>query len=119
VAALRICAELRFVHADESEVAGEVRRLAPTDRHRLRGGEEPARAGRHDLLLAGDQRHFLVAALQLDDAIVDLARQQAKREAHQAGGMRDHPLDGEMRLAGVGGAEHGLDGRRGLVPHSS
>ncbi len=53
----------------------------------------------------------------VDDALVDLARQQAQRQADQPGVVADHPLDGEMGLAGVGGAEDGgdaagADGRR-------
>ena len=62
--------------------------------------------GGMDLFLAGDQRH-LVGADLLADAGVDFARQQAQRQADDAALMRDHALDGEMGLAGVGRAQHG------------
>ena len=42
----------------------------------------------------------------IDDLVVDLARQQPQRQADDPGGMRKHPLDRKMGLAGVGGAEH-------------
>ena len=51
------------------------------------------------------------APLLGDHAVVVLARQQAEREADDAGGVGQQPLDGEMRLAGVGRAEDGLDAR--------
>ena len=46
--------------------------------------QEPARVLGQDLLLAGDQGD-LVGALQLHHPVVDLARQQAQREADHAG----------------------------------
>jgi hypothetical protein len=36
------------------------------------------------------------------DLVVDLAGKQPQRQADQAGLVRQHPLDGEVRLAGVG-----------------
>ena len=98
VAALEIAGELHLVDGDEGGVG-----LA---RHRLDGADRIARAGRHDLLLAGDQRDLVRADL-LADAGIDLARQQPQRQADHAALMRDHALDGEMRLAGVGRTEHG------------
>ena len=75
------------------------------------------RIGRDDLLLAGDQRR-LPLALEAHDLVIDLARQKAQRQPDHAGFVRQHPLDGEMGLAGVGGAEDGRDpprvGRRRL-----
>ena len=56
-----------------------------------------------------------LGALQPHDLVIDLARQQAQRQADHAGLVGQHPLDGEMGLAGVGGAEDGGDppaGRR-------
>ena len=53
----------------------------------------------------------LRAPLRGDHAVVVLARQQAEREADDAGGVRQHPLDGQMRLAGVRRAEHSFDPR--------
>jgi hypothetical protein len=41
-----------------------------------------------------------------DDLGVDLACEEPQRQPDQPRGMRQHPLDREMRLAGVGGAEH-------------
>ena len=51
----------------------------------------------------------LSGADAVDHLVVDLARQQAQRQADHAGGMRQHALDGEMGLAGIGGPEHGGD----------
>ena len=78
------------------------------ERHRLDRAGEPARVRRDDLLLAGDQRD-VARALARHHAVVVLARQQAQREADDAGGMGQHPLDREMRLAGVRRAQDGLD----------
>ena len=77
-------------------------------RHGLDGRHPEARIGRLDLLLAGDQRDVL-GADPLDDLVVDLARQQPQRQPDHAGRMRQHPLDGEMGLAGIGRTEHGGD----------
>ena len=41
--------------------------------------------------------------------VVDLARQQPQRQPDHAGRMRQHALDGEMGLAGIGRAQHGRD----------
>ena len=98
VAALEIAGELDLVDGDEGGVG-----LA---RHRLDRADRIARAGRHDLLLAGDQRDLVRADL-FADAAIDLARQQPERQADDAALMRDHALDGEMGLAGVGRPEHG------------
>ena len=102
VPALQIVGELHLVDGDESGVG-----LA---RHRLDGADRIARPRRLDLLLAGDQRDIRRADL-VDHALEHLAREQAQRQADDAGGMRHHALDGEMGLAGVGGAEN-----RGDVP---
>ena len=56
------------------------------------------------LLLAGDQGDR-AGALELDDPVVVLARQQPQREADHARAVAEHPLDGEVGLAGVGGPE--------------
>ena len=100
MAALEIAGELHLVDGDEGRIG-----LA---RHRLDGGDPVARLRREDLLLAGDQRH-LVGADAGRDAGVDLARQQPERQTDDAGLVAEHPLDGEMRLAGIGRAEHGRD----------
>ena len=82
-------------------------------RHRLDRRHPVARRGRHDALLAGHQRHRLRADA-LRRRVVDLAREQAQRQADHAGAMRQHAVDGEVGLAGVGGAEDRLErlGRR-------
>ena len=96
VAALEIAGELHLVDRHEGGVG-----LA---RHRLDRADRIFRAGRHDLLLAGDQRHLVRADL-LADAGIDLARQQPERQADDAALVRHHALDGEMRLAGIGRTE--------------
>ena len=105
VAAVGVGAELDLVDGEEfrSDEAA-----ATVDRHRLdRAGEIPC-AGGHDLFLAGDQRD-VAFPLGGDHAVVVLARQQPQREADDAGVVRQQALDGEMGLAGVGGAKHRLD----------
>jgi hypothetical protein len=104
----RIGAELRLVEGDEGEVAVE--------RHRFGGAQEPARVPGQDLLFAGDQRD-LAGPLQLDHAIIDFAGEQPQREADHSARMGAHPLDGQMRLAGIGGAENGRQRRPGESAH--
>ena len=92
MAALGVGAELRLVERDEGDVA----RPSGID---FGGAQEPARVLRHDLLLAGDQRD-LVRALDRDDPVVDLARQQPQREADHAaanGRTSARPRDGSCR----------------------
>ena len=98
MAALEIAGELHLVDRDEGGVG-----LA---RHRLDRADRVFRAGRHDLLLAGDQRNFRSADL-LADAGVDLARKQSQRQSDDAALVRHHALDREVGLAGVGRPEHG------------
>ena len=100
VAAVAVGGELDLVDGHE-------RRLEVA-RHRLHGRHPEAGAGRLDLLLAGDERDRLRAD-PVDDALVDLARQQAQRQADQPGVVADHAFDGEVGLAGVGGPEDGCD----------
>ena len=100
VAAVGVGAELDLVHRQEFGIAVE--------RHGLDRAGEPARVGRDDLLLAGDQRD-VAGALLGHHAVVVLAGEQAEREADDAGGVRQHALDGEMGLAGVRRAEDGFD----------
>ena len=45
----------------------------------------------------------------LHHPVVDLAREQAQRQADHARAVGKHPLHGKVRLAGVGGAENGPD----------
>jgi len=97
VAAVGIGAKLDFVDGDELHRS--------IQRHGLDRAGEVAGVGRDDLFLAGDQRH-LGGALAGHQAFVVLARQQAERKADDAAGMRQHAVDGQVGLAGVGGAEH-------------
>ncbi|MCY1234273.1 hypothetical protein D9M72_468510 [compost metagenome] len=97
VTALEIAGKLHFV--DRHEGRG---RLA---RHRFDGADRIAGAMRSDLLLASDQRDIVMAD-PFDQARIDLARQEAQRQAYDAAIMRDHALDRVVRLAGIGWPEH-------------
>ena len=126
VAAVHVGGELDLVDGHERHVE--------VPRHRLDGADPVARPVRLDLLLAGDEGDLLGAHLR-DDAQVDLPGEQPQGQPDHAGRVREHPLDGEMRLAGVGrpedrgdaagaglagqratgrGAEQRVDGRRFL-----
>jgi hypothetical protein len=59
--------------------------------------------GRDDALFAGDEGDG-GGALQLDDAVVVLARQQPQREADHSRTVAEHPLDSQIGLAGIGRA---------------
>jgi hypothetical protein len=106
MAAIGVGSELDFVDRQKIDAAVE--------RHRFDGAEKIARAGRHDLFLARDQRRML-AADQAADAVVILSRQQPQRKTHHAGAVAQHPLDREMGLAGVGGTEDGGEAGPGPV----
>src|SRR5215831_14918033 len=75
-------------------------------RHGLDGRDPEARIRRLDLLFAGDQGNGVLAH-PIGDLVVDLAGEQPQRQANNAGRMRQHALDREMGLAGIGRAEHG------------
>ena len=100
VAALEIARQLHLVDGDEGDI-----RLA---RHRLHSADGIARAGRYDLFLAGDEGDLVRADL-LADTRIDLACKQPQWQADHAALMRNHALDGEMRLAGVGRTQNGRD----------
>ena len=104
VAAFEIARDLHLVDGEEGEVE--------VARHRLDRRDPIARIPRLDFLLTGDERDRL-AADPCGDLVVDLAREQAQRQADHARGMREHPLDGEMGLAGVGRSEHRGDASAG------
>jgi len=110
VATLEIGAELNLVDRQERHVE--------VTRHGFDGRNPEARFRRLDLLLAGNQRHR-VRADAIGHLVVDLARQQTQRQPDHAARMRQHPLDREVGLAGVGGAQNGGDagaaGTRGTV----
>ena len=94
---LRVRRDLAFIDGDKGHIL--------VHRHRFDGAEEVARLGRHDLLLAGDQRHRLLA-LERHDTLINLARQQPQWKADDAAGVAAQPLYRKVRLAGVGGAEN-------------
>ena len=112
MAALGIDAELRLVDRGEGEIA------VAADRHRFGGGQEILRAVGEDSLLPGDERD-LAGALDRDDAVIDLAREQPQREADHARRMGAHPLDRQVGLAGVGRAEDRPDNAVGRAWHSN
>ena len=100
VAAVGVLRELDLVDGDEVG--------AFVDRHGFNRAGEIAGVGRLDALFTGDQGAGLLALL-LDHLVVDLAREQAQRQADHSRAVREHPLDRKVRLAGVGGAKHGPD----------
>ena len=100
MSAFEIGAELDFVDGDEGHIE--------VARHRFDGGDPEARIGRLDLLLAGDEGDG-VRPDPLRHLVVDLAGEQPQRQPDDAGGMREHALDGKMGLAGVGRPQHGGD----------
>ena len=97
MAALEVGAELDLVDRDEGDIE--------VARHRLDRRDPEARIGGLDLLLAGDQRHRIGAGA-FGYLVVDLAGEQPQRQADEARRMRQHALDGEMGLAGIGRPQH-------------
>ena len=93
MATVEIGGQLDFIHRHEGD-----RQVA---RHGLDGRDPVARVRRLDLFLAGHQRDRVRPGAR-DELLVNFARQQAQRQADHAGGMAEHALDREMRLAGVG-----------------
>ena len=63
---------------------------------------------RDDLFFAGDQRDGVGADPRHDPAI-DLAGEQAERQADDPGRVGEHALDRQMRLAGIGRPQDGSD----------
>ena len=108
VAALGVAGQLNLVHRDELDRAVEG--------HRFDGADEIARLLGDAPFLARHQRNRALP-FRLDHAVVDLAREEAEREAHHAGAMRQHALDRQMGLSRVGRAEQRSDGGVfGFVP---
>jgi hypothetical protein len=107
VAAFAIGGELGLVDTHEGQ-------LVLHHRHRLGGAQQPARVLGLDALLAGDQRDA-VGALDGDDPVIDLARQQAQREADRPARVRAKPLDREVGLAGVGRSKNSANAAPVLV----
>ncbi len=100
VAAFEIGAQLHFVDSDKGRV--------DVTRHCLDSGDPEAWIERLDLLLTGDERD-VVRAHSLHTFVIDLACEQPQRQPDDPGRMRQHPLDREMGLAGVGRSEHRSD----------
>ena len=101
VAALAVGGELDLVDGDE---IGLERRAASPRRCRH------SSAGEGGLIFSSPVISATLAApMRADDLVVDLARQQPERQADDADVMRQHALDGEMGLAGIGRPEHGGD----------
>jgi hypothetical protein len=98
VAPLAVGGELDLVHREEVHLQVEG--------HRLDRAHPVGRPPREDALLAGDQCDRLRSP-QRGDAVVVLPRQEPKGKADHPGAVREHPLDGEVRLPGVGGAQEG------------
>ena len=115
MASFRVAAELRLVDCGKGEVLREnplVGAVVPAAdyRHAFGGAQDIARTLGDDPLLAGDQGD-MAFALHPADPVIDLTRQQPQRKADHAAGMAAHAFDGEVGLAGVGGAENGPDKR--------
>ncbi len=98
MATLKITSKLHLIDGHESGIG--------TARHGLDRADGIACAGRHDLFLARHQRN-IGRTNPFHDAVIDLARQKAQRQADHATSMRQHAFNGEMRLAGVGRPKHG------------
>ena len=104
--ALGIGAELDLVHRQELNLARE--------RHGLDGADEIGRSWRDDLFLAGYQGDGAGAPLP-DDAVIDLAGQQAQRQADHPRGVTQHPFHGQVGLAGIGRAQNSDQAGRGCA----
>jgi ATP-dependent RNA helicase SUPV3L1/SUV3 len=101
----------RFVDRREREIAVEiavVMAVAAGHRHAFGGAQEIAGGRRDDPFLASQQRD-LPFALHGDDAVVDLAGEQAQREADDARRMAAHPFDREVGLPRIGRPEDRTD----------
>ena len=107
VASLAVGGELDLVHREEVHLEVE--------RHRLDRAHPVGRLRREDALLAGDEGDR-PRPPQRGDAVVVLPGEQPEGEADHAGRMREHPLDGEIGLPGVGGAQEGGDRAVHLTP---
>ena len=100
VAAIGVLRELDLVDGHEVRAFG--------DGHGFDGAGVIARAGRLDAFFAGDEGAGLGAFL-LHHPVIDLAREQAQRQADHPRIVRKHALNGEMGLAGIRRAENGPD----------
>jgi hypothetical protein len=92
MATLGVGAELDFI--DRHEISADFQR------HRLNRADPVLGAVGHDTFFAGDQRHNRRSALG-DAAVINLARQQAQRQADDPGAVAQHAFDGVMRFPGI------------------
>ena len=104
VTAFEIGAELDLVDGEEGHL--------DIGRHGLDGRHPEAGSCRNDLLFAGHKRHGVVADAN-PDPVIDLTREKAQWQPDHAARVGQHALDGEMGLAGIGGAENGGDATGG------
>ena len=77
-------------------------------RHRFHRANIIARIGGQDFLFPRDQRHCARAPLR-NHPVVNFARQQPQRQSDDAACIAKHPLNGQMRFAGICGPQHGGD----------
>jgi len=101
VATLGVSDELDLVDRQEVHVQ--------PDRHGFDRADPVARLRRDALFLPGHERDRALA-YACAHPIVDLARQQAQRQAHHARLEVQHALDRAVGLARVGGTEQRVDG---------
>jgi len=80
------------------------------ERHRLDRRHPIGRRGRNDFFLARDKRDLAGGPL-LDQAVIDLAREEAKRQPDHPRPVRQHAVDSVVGLAGVGRPEEPDQGR--------
>ena len=105
MAAFEIGRDLDFIDREKRHVE--------IARHRLHGGDPEPRPWRLDLFLAGDQRDANRARRDRRSCCRPRAPSSRSGRPITPGGMRQHPLDREMGLAGIGRPEHGGDAGAG------
>ena len=108
MAAFQVCRDLDFVDGEEGDIHFSW--------HGFHGADPIAGIWRDDLFFARDQCHP-ARTHAADHAVIDLAREQAQGQADHARAMGQHPLDRQMRLAGVGRPKHGRDVALHSHPH--
>ena len=104
--ALPVAGKLDLVDGDEIEALSQpvIRLHRAAKRHRFDGAAQIAGARRDDPLLARDQPH-LRCPQPCHKPVVILACQKAQRKPDHARPVACHPLQRQMRLAGVGRPE--------------
>ena len=100
MAALEIGTELHLVDGEEGN--------ADVRRHGFDRCHPIARACGNYFFFAGDEGHRMVTRF-CAHPVIDLACQQAQRQADHAAAMGQHALHSHMGFTGIGGAQHGCD----------